>query len=250
MGAIMCVHGGAGSATIITRARELTGDVVHGRPDVAFFPHDTPPITTSWRDGAQVLSRRGYEDLPSASAAALFERRAPGYPLDRSLNIDENLDRYLSRIAGSDDHTLLCRAPCLGFLCAHRGASWLPSVVAVVREPLAQFTSFMKPERHEDWSHSFGGVCTPGAVDFFVAGWTSFVRDCVDAGVRIVRFEHAPEDAAGHPLLERVLEGWNGSRRSRSPLTPELEARLQAGTGEVWAAAQVAAQNWRRPAPV
>lgn len=245
MGIIFCIHGGAGSASLITKMRELTGRLVHCRPDIAFYTHDTPPLTTSWREGGQILSERSYDDLPTPEAAALFESRATGYRLDLTRTIADNLDAYLQHMADSDDAVLLCRAPCLGFLTAHRDSAWHANVIAMVREPLAQFTSFMKPERHEDWSHAFGGVCTPGAVDQFARGWTSFTRDCVDAGVRLICFDHAREAVQGDHLLEQLFDDWVGTRRSRSPLTPELESRLHNATGDLWSRARERADACR-----
>ena len=181
MGTTFIGHGGCGSAAMILRLWE-SGHACHGRPDVAFFPSDTPELTKSAREGMQVLSARGLEDHPTPEAAALFAERADGYRLDTRASIFDNMAAYLDHVAAQDAHTWLCRAPMFGLLTHCRDHR----AVCLLRHPLHQYLSFTQHYRHADWTLPFGGRFSPDAVRYFARAWIAFAADCLEQFISLV----------------------------------------------------------------
>ena len=229
MGTIFIGHGGCGSAAMILRMWE-NGHACHGRPDVAFFPSDTPELTKSAREGMQILSEHGLEDRPTPEAAALFAERADGYRLDTRVSIFDNMAAYLDHVTQHAAHTWLCRAPMFGLLerCPEHRA------VCLLRHPLHQYLSFTQHYRHADWTQPFGGRFSPDAVRYFARAWNAFTTDCLNSESTIIRYEFAQADAAGDEFLAWLFEPLFSAKRYDGLMPTAVEQLLCELTEPVW----------------
>lgn len=229
MGTTFIGHGGCGSAAMILRLWE-SGRACHGRPDVAFFPGDTPELTKSAREGMQILSARGFEDRPTPEAAALFAERAAGYRVDTGASIFDNMAAYLDHVEQHEAHTWLCRAPMFGLL------ERLPRqrAVCLLRHPLHQYLSFTQHYRHADWTQPFGGRFSPDAIRYFARSWNMFTTDCLESGSTIVRYEFAQAEAAGDEFLAWLFEPLLSTKRYDGLMPVEVERLLCELTEAVW----------------
>lgn len=207
------------------------GITCHGRPDIVFLPHDTPPLTRSHRPGSQRLTGAGYADRPSAEAIDVFASRAGGYRLDPQQSIDDNLARYCANVLASPaTNCWLCRAPLFRFLSRHA----LRDAVCVIRHPLHQYGSFVKAQRHGDYAEAFGGPTSPGAVTYFASAWNAFVSDALAAGARVVRYEWARQEVHDDPFLRFLFAEHDGSRRNDGCLPPPMEQLLRERTADAF----------------
>ncbi len=229
MGRIFIGHGGCGSAAMIQRLWDA-GETCHGRPDIAFYPADTPPLDKSARRGMQLLTEQGYHDRPTPEAAALFAERADSYRLDTDASIFHNMDNYLGFVESHPCHTWLCRAPSFGLLNAlpHRRA------VCFLRHPLHQYLSFTQHYRHADWTHHLGGRFSPDAVTYFARSWNAFTADCLDSNSTIIRYEYAHTDAAHDAFLAWLVEPLFSAKRYNNLMPRDIEHLLCDLTEPVW----------------
>lgn len=229
MGRIFIGHGGCGSAAMILRLTQ-SGFACHGRPDVAFYPADTPPLSSSARPGMQILTKRGYDDRPTSAAVDLFAQRTDGYRLDTTASILKNMDEYLGFVQDHTYHTWLCRAPAFGLLEAlpHRRA------VCLLRHPLHQYLSFTQSYRHADWTEHFGGRFSTDAVRYFAKSWNAFTADCLNSGSTIIRYEHAQADAAHDDFLAWLVDPLLSRKRYDNLVPPEIERTMCSLTEPVW----------------
>jgi hypothetical protein len=229
MGRTFIGHGGCGSAAMIRRLWD-SGTTCHGRPDVAFYPEDTPTLSRSAREGLQVLTEQGYNDRPTRAAAVLFAQRSDGYRFDTGVSIFQNMDDYFGFIGAHTGHTWLCRAPCFGLLKKHPQHH----AVCLLRHPLHQYLSFTQHYRHADWTHQFGGRFSASAVTYFAQSWNLFTADCLDGNSTIIRYEYAQADADHDEFLAWLVEPLFSSKRYDNLMPAAIEQLLCELTEPVW----------------
>ncbi len=235
MGRILVGHGGCGSASLIRRMWDH-GMACHGRPDIAFYPHDTPALSKSARRGMQILSERGYEDFPDAGARAMFHTRTGGFCMDPSKTIFDNMAAYLDAIDGGNAHTWLCRAPLFGLFQRLGVRTHRP--VFILRHPLHQFVSFTQPYRHADWAGEGSQRFSDGAIERFARAWNAFAIESQACDAIVLRYEFARQDAknAGDEFLCWLVEELTSPRFYHGAMPASSEAMLRDLTGAHWPA--------------
>ncbi len=231
MGRVLVGHGGCGSAFLIRRMWDH-GVACHGRPDIAFYPHDTPLLTKSAREGMQVLSERGYEDLPGDGARKIFHARTEGFCMDPSKTIFDNMAAYLEEIDSGTAHTWLCRSPIFG-LFEHLGVR-ANRPVFLLRHPLHQFVSFTQPYRHPDWGGGETDRFRASAITRFARAWNAFYLEARACDALVLRYEYVRQDARHDAFLSWLVEAFDAPRLYRGVMPASSESLLRDLTGPHW----------------
>ena len=217
-------YGGSGSTWLIKRLQRQYK--VHVRPETYWLPCYFPQQTKSATSYDQQLTIQGYTNLPTPASAKGFERRA-GYCINLSKSIDDNLVDYWAYMQKNPKAvTMFSRAPMLGFFERHKDT--VDNVVFIVRHPLHQYISLTKPKRHAEFVADFGGFNTVGGVKFFVREWSLFVRDALNSGASVVRYEFAKQDSKKlSKAVQDVFNKFNSSPRNPGKLDTNLEELLE-----------------------
>lgn len=211
----------AGSTYLYTRLRRRWR--VRLRPDKFLFPDYYPCLkkTSGKYAHIQYLDSSGHDVLPASWLIAGFQRRS-GYSFNPEHMIADNLrSYYLWQRDNPRVVTLFSRAPTLGFFTRIRDVLTPGELIFVVRHPLHQYLTFVKPHKNFEFVDGYGGADTEGGVRFFAEDWNRYIEDALGSGAAIVRFEFVHEDALKLDDVPRgIFAKWDSSRRNACSLSP------------------------------
>lgn len=246
---LFCSRGGCGS-TALNRSLLRRGYTQRhsSKPDLCFTRPEYTSGNHELYENRQLLSERGYDDVPyKPEAIAEFHRRT-GIELDTTRTIRDNLLAFVEHLRAHQQTALFNTAPIMAFFSEHD----IESVVFLVRHPLHAYVSWTKPERHLNVVEQLGGRDSTAAISLFARMWTGVVEEYLRLSARslnpvLIRYETAEADVARQaPELSSVFRGWDSSRRNAGVLPSSKEAFLE---GHVREAFFTIYQEWDLPNP-
>ena len=226
-----CCYGGSGS-THLYRSLKGIYAFMAGRPETYFLPEYFPKQKKSATKRDQQTSFKGYDDLPSKTAIQGFYRRS-GFLFDSEKSINDNLVAYVKNVLKYPSHNVMfSRAPMFGFFSRNK----INGVIFVVRHPVHQYISLTKHQRHYEFVEDYGGVNTEGGVNFWIKEWGSYVRDALESGSHIVRYEFAQEDAkkTRKKAVNKIFSSWVGNSRNAGVLNKKYESMMRDGLKDLY----------------
>ncbi len=158
-----------------------------------------------------------------------FEERANGFPINPTETLEEVFPRYIAYLQKSNNRTVVFN------VAAERGLFSkyeIPNVVFLIRHPMHAYVSWGKPERHKKYVDSFGGLNSPGAVNFYGNRWKTFMEECLrlkKMGILggLIHFEYAHKDIKKLRHLEWVFKDFDSNKRNFGLLDPRYEKMLE-----------------------
>jgi len=213
---IIIASGGQGGSYMISRFN------AHRRPDLAFYP----------RRGISPINIKS-SMKPSGKQQATFLRRTFGWhTLNLDKTINENMIEYLEHInVDGTKNTVL--AGSLSLMGPFFRVNKIENVFYVIRHPL-HMMAILLTLRHKKHTLRYGGINTEACVDDYASLWNAIAVDAIEGNVKIIRHEHAVEDAKDikDANARRFIGGLFSSQRMHGVVRPEFEQQLKVLTAD------------------